>query len=536
MSITTPFTLTSSQQSAPAPAQEQVPINNAVQAQTQTPVPTPAPALILNDFPVDIVYTFIDGNDPIMIQLKNQAQAQASNQKQQPKRVKLPTNSAVPMRWRQWGELEQSIRSVQKFAPWVRSIFVVSPNNPPKWFTNMQQQQQQQQLSLVSGNTPIKKVNDIDKGPKIEWVPELELTDSKVPLFNSHVPESVLHLIPGLSEHFVYLCDDMFLGAPVSRLDWFSPTGKPRLHVKVNTQAHTESGMGVSIGNNPYRNLPKKYEFAFQGAQATANQLLDILEREIFQNSNTGFLTSSGAGRANSNGAPVNKKLNASLVRQQGLVNQKSMFVPVKPLPFRGNGGLVQTRGNPFAAARQNKETNYRRVRVDLQHCCSPLTRSGYLQVWEHPVMKPVLQETKQSLFRKCTDVHTVYLVSCYLLMTGQAEFFGCQYFPTFQKTDDLNSTISATGSATQGVMCGSATTQGGVMFGSTSQGATCLHTSPPKPVFLYAELLNLENALRKLNRVPHKFYCLNDAHDFNNRVTEQKIQRLFQTDLPHHH
>src|SRR6185312_8847543 len=48
------------------------------------------------------------------------------------------------------------------------------------------------------------------------------------PTFNSRVIEAAMWRIPGLSEHFIYANDDMFLNAPVSPENFFRD-GKPVL-------------------------------------------------------------------------------------------------------------------------------------------------------------------------------------------------------------------------------------------------------------------------------------------------------------------
>ena len=50
-----------------------------------------------------------------------------------------------------------------------------------------------------------------------------------MPTFNSQALESNLHRIPNLSEHFIYFNDDVFLGTPVSRLDFFSSDNKVKV-------------------------------------------------------------------------------------------------------------------------------------------------------------------------------------------------------------------------------------------------------------------------------------------------------------------
>jgi hypothetical protein len=55
------------------------------------------------------------------------------------------------------------------------------------------------------------------------------LPDEDLPTFNSHVIETALHRIPGLSEHYLYFNDDVMLGAPASPDDFFTSDGKVRV-------------------------------------------------------------------------------------------------------------------------------------------------------------------------------------------------------------------------------------------------------------------------------------------------------------------
>ncbi|MEZ4447116.1 MAG: stealth conserved region 3 domain-containing protein [Polyangiaceae bacterium] len=98
-------------------------------------------------------------------------------------------------------ELRYSLRSVQAFAPWARRIYLVTNCSPPRWLAD------HPRVRLVSH--------------------EAIFPDTRVlPTFNSHAIESCLARIDGLSEHFVYFNDDMFLGRVTSRGSFFTPDGR----------------------------------------------------------------------------------------------------------------------------------------------------------------------------------------------------------------------------------------------------------------------------------------------------------------------
>ncbi|XP_046849520.1 N-acetylglucosamine-1-phosphotransferase subunits alpha/beta-like isoform X2 [Xenia sp. Carnegie-2017] len=95
-------------------------------------------------------------------------------------------------------ELRYSLRSVEKFAPWVRQIFIVTNGQIPSW------------LNL--------------NNPRIKIVTHREIfsNQSHLPTFSSPAIESHLHKIPGLSKKFIYLNDDVMFGAEVWPDDFYT--------------------------------------------------------------------------------------------------------------------------------------------------------------------------------------------------------------------------------------------------------------------------------------------------------------------------
>jgi hypothetical protein len=97
-------------------------------------------------------------------------------------------------------DLAFSIKSVRANMPWIRYIWVVVPD----------------------GST-------LDLGGGVKIVFESSFVPRKyLPVvFNSNVIESWLWRIEGLSEHFVYSCDDMYVGRPARLEDFFAAGGRP---------------------------------------------------------------------------------------------------------------------------------------------------------------------------------------------------------------------------------------------------------------------------------------------------------------------
>jgi hypothetical protein len=150
--------------------------------------PPPASTQEHTDIPVDLVYTWVDGTDPEHFNLR-QHWARQSGQKQ--------SVAMESVRFKEIGELKLSLRSVERYLPWVRHIYIVTNNQTPSW--------------LDTSHPKIRMVSIDELFPEKDWLPS----------FNSHAIEFQLHRIPGLSEHFIYCCDDNLFGSPCSKEDFF---------------------------------------------------------------------------------------------------------------------------------------------------------------------------------------------------------------------------------------------------------------------------------------------------------------------------
>lgn len=100
-------------------------------------------------------------------------------------------------------ELKYSLRSVEKYLPWINHIFIVTNKQVPRYL-----------------NT---------NHPKITIVDHSQIIPSKyLSVFNSVAIETAIHKIKGLSEHFLLANDDMFLNRFLDK-DFFFENGKPIL-------------------------------------------------------------------------------------------------------------------------------------------------------------------------------------------------------------------------------------------------------------------------------------------------------------------
>ncbi|MCB0732366.1 MAG: stealth family protein [Ignavibacteriae bacterium] len=128
---------------------------------------------------IDVVYTWVDGSDPVW---ENKRRLKAD---EIGKVLKESINQAL---FSNNEELKYSLRSIDKFAPWINKVFIVTDNQIPKW------------LKIEN-----KKLQIIDHT-------EIFKNSSHLPTFNASAIETNLHHINDLSENFIYFNDDMFLG------------------------------------------------------------------------------------------------------------------------------------------------------------------------------------------------------------------------------------------------------------------------------------------------------------------------------------
>ncbi len=154
-------------------------------------------------FPVDIVYTWVDGNDPSWIDKRQRALAATKEEyaSSSCQHILHNPDGLLPARFTSRDELLYSMRSVAQFADFVRRVFIVTDGQVPEWLDS--------------------------ECPDLAVVDHREIFDpsDRRPTFNSHAIESRLHRISGLSEHYIYMNDDVFFGRRVTPWTFFWPSG-----------------------------------------------------------------------------------------------------------------------------------------------------------------------------------------------------------------------------------------------------------------------------------------------------------------------
>ncbi|MFF1465050.1 stealth conserved region 3 domain-containing protein [Streptomyces sp. NPDC058330] len=221
-------------------------------------------------FPVDAVYTWVDGADLDWLERKNTALAGLG----------LETEDAATSaaRFRDRDELRYSLRSIDMYAPWIRNIYLVTDQQVPSWLDT--------------------------EHPRVRVVDHREIFGPRgmLPTYNSHAIESQLHHIEGLAEHFLYFNDDVFVGRTLQPGMFFhsngqakhfmSPTAVPmapasyadefNISAAKNNRALIEATFGQVLAHSflhaPHplrRSVLEEIEEYYQGPMATtaANQL-----------------------------------------------------------------------------------------------------------------------------------------------------------------------------------------------------------------------------------------------------------------------
>ncbi|ASU85441.1 hypothetical protein CDO52_23920 [Nocardiopsis gilva YIM 90087] len=143
-------------------------------------------------FPIDVVYTWVDGADP---------QWTAARDHHLSRIGALNPTAASHSRYVDRDELRYSLRSLEMYAPFVRNIYIVTDGQCPAW------------LDASSDRVRVIDHRDIFDDHSV------------LPVFNSHAIETRLHHIEGLSEHYLYLNDDVFFGRHVSARTFFHGNG-----------------------------------------------------------------------------------------------------------------------------------------------------------------------------------------------------------------------------------------------------------------------------------------------------------------------
>lgn len=136
---------------------------------------------------IDFVVTWLDSSDP--------------EWQKQYEYYKDAKGDKGKGRFREMNIFQYWFRAVEKYAPWVHKVYLITNGKFPDW---------------------INKDN-----PKLVLVKHEDYIPKEIlPTFNSCAIELHMHKIKGLSDHFVYFNDDIMLNGPVTP-DYFFRDGLP---------------------------------------------------------------------------------------------------------------------------------------------------------------------------------------------------------------------------------------------------------------------------------------------------------------------
>ena len=167
---------------------------------------------------IDLVYLWVDGNDP-----KWQAKRNAFLERKVENSL-----SSFNGRYVNNDELKYSLRSVERYAPWVRKIFIVTDDQTPEWL-------------------------DIEN-PKIKIIDHKEILPAEsLPCFNSNVLEHFLYKISNLSEYFILSNDDTFFNKIVSPTTFFGKDGYPIIRLTRKPFRRFRWFLREQIFKNPHK-------------------------------------------------------------------------------------------------------------------------------------------------------------------------------------------------------------------------------------------------------------------------------------------
>ena len=150
---------------------------------------------------IDAVITWVDGNDP---------HHKEKRRKYCPTDTLNAEDKGGETRFANVGEIFWCIASLNRFAPWINKIYIVTDNQDPSVTHFLEE-------NFPDGYIPVEIVDHkvIFRG-----------YEEYLPTFNSISIETMTWRIPGLSNRYIEFNDDLMLTAPTSPDDFFTEDGK----------------------------------------------------------------------------------------------------------------------------------------------------------------------------------------------------------------------------------------------------------------------------------------------------------------------
>ncbi|MFE1952369.1 stealth family protein [Streptomyces sp. NPDC059524] len=172
-------------------------------------------------FPLDVVYTWVDGDDPELAAKRELHRTGRAPDAQ--------SREAGASRYTSHDELKYSLRSLEMYAPFLRNVYIVTDGQTPSWL-----------------DTSVPGIKVVDHK-------DVFRSADALPVFNSHAIGTQLHHIEGLSEQYLYFNDDVFLGRPVTAGHFFHGNGIAKIPF-----SPSQLGLGAPHPDEPAPNSAGK--------------------------------------------------------------------------------------------------------------------------------------------------------------------------------------------------------------------------------------------------------------------------------------
>lgn len=179
---------------------------------------------------IDFVITWVDSGDKEWLKEKNKYKYDKLDFNQ--KDIEEMTGNA---RFRDWDLLKYWFRGVEKFAPWVNKVHLITYGHLPEWI-----------------NKKFEKLNIVNHE---DYIPKKYL-----PTFSSHCIEFNVHRIEDLSENFVLFNDDFYIINDLQE-DYFFENNVVKDQFIMNALTPTDQVFSKILYNNMAlinRNFSKK--------------------------------------------------------------------------------------------------------------------------------------------------------------------------------------------------------------------------------------------------------------------------------------
>ncbi len=174
---------------------------------------------------IDLVYLWVDGSDPVW-----RAKKAAYEQGGEP----IASEAVDEARFVNNDELKYSLRSVERYAPWIRHIYIVTDGQVPAW------------IDLTN--------------PRVSIIDHKEIMPAEaLPSFSSPAIEWCVDNISGLSEHFLLANDDTFIGHKVTPDFFFNSKGQSIIRLKSWTSSKRNMSLYLRTVAKAQRIIREKY-------------------------------------------------------------------------------------------------------------------------------------------------------------------------------------------------------------------------------------------------------------------------------------